>query len=85
VQKFSEQLVDQRLVHFVSTDAHGVKSRRPVLRPAFERLVERAGLEFAEAVCCHNPAQVATGREVVAAPTLRKARSGGWLSWCKAG
>jgi protein-tyrosine phosphatase len=85
VQKFSEQLVDQRLVHFVSTDAHGVKSRRPVLRPAFDRLVERAGAEFAEAVCCHNPAQVAAGREVIAAPPVQKARASGWLSWCKAG
>jgi protein-tyrosine phosphatase len=86
VQKFSEQLIEQRLVHFVSTDAHGPKSRRPVLRPAYERLVERAGVELADAVCCSNPAQVAAGRAVTPALPLEKPRSAGrWLSWCKAG
>jgi protein-tyrosine phosphatase len=86
IQKFCDQLVEQRLVHFVSTDAHGVKSRRPVLRPAFDRLIDIAGEEFADAVCCHNPAQVVAGRDIVPPRRGQKARTGGgWFSWCKAG
>jgi protein-tyrosine phosphatase len=86
VQKFSDELVEQRLVHFVSTDAHGPKSRRPVMRPAFERLARLAGAELAEMVCCYNPAQVAAGLEVSLRMSAPKARAaGGWLSWRKAG
>jgi protein-tyrosine phosphatase len=86
VQTFCDQLVEQRLVHFVSTDAHSAKTRRPVLRPAFDRLVRRAGCDFAEAVCCSNPAQVAAGLTVNARAQVSAPRAkAGWLTWRKAG
>jgi protein-tyrosine phosphatase len=86
IQKFCDQLIEQQLVHFVSTDAHGPKTRRPTLRPAFDRLLRRAGSDFAEAVCCYNPAQVAAGLEVSArVRTATSCAKAGWLSWRKAG
>jgi protein-tyrosine phosphatase len=86
VQKFCDQLIEQQLVHFVSTDAHSPKTRRPVLRPAFDRLVRRVGSDFAEAVCCHHPAQVAAGQEVkLRAPVTTLRAKTGWLPWRKAG
>ena len=85
-RKLSESLLDQRCVHFVSTDAHGVKTRRPLMRQAFDRVAELAGSELAIAVCCRNPAAVADGRAVPALPAMSNARSfGGWFSRRKAG
>jgi protein-tyrosine phosphatase len=91
-QKFSEWLIEQGLVHFISTDAHGPKSRRPLMRHAFNRVVELGGWETAIAVCCKNPAAVAAGQSVnarqnVAAPTRPRpaSRLGTWLGrWSKA-
>ena len=39
-QQFSEWLLAEGMVHFVATDAHGPRSRRPLMRRAFERVVE---------------------------------------------
>jgi protein-tyrosine phosphatase len=64
IQKLSENLLTGGLVHFVATDAHGVKSRRPLLRRAFERVAELVNWETACDLCCHYPALVAQGGEV---------------------
>src|SRR3989304_8145549 len=40
IKKFTGWMVEQGLVHLIATDAHGIKSRRPVLSHAFDRLTE---------------------------------------------
>jgi protein-tyrosine phosphatase len=65
-QRFCEWLLAEGLVHFVATDAHGPRSRRPLMRRAFERVVELAGEPTAIAVCKENPGRVATGQHVSA-------------------
>jgi protein-tyrosine phosphatase len=75
-RKLSERLVEEGLVHFVSSDAHGARARRPMLRGAFDRVAELAGPETALDLCCRNPAAVASGRDVTAA--RRPANSRGW-------
>jgi len=62
--ELAEWLVRRRLIHFVSSDAHGVDRRLPVLREAFKRVVELADREFAVAVCSTNPAAVARGENI---------------------
>jgi protein-tyrosine phosphatase len=85
-QALSEWLIDQKLVHFVSTDAHGAKSRRPLLRKAFDRIVELAGPETALDLCARNPSAVAAGQRVIAPrPAAKSLRSSGWLGRKKAG
>ncbi len=64
VQKFAESLVSQGLVHFVATDAHGTKTRPPILRRAFRRVTKLAGENAATDLCCRNPRAVATGGAV---------------------
>jgi protein-tyrosine phosphatase len=64
VQRFAESLVQQGLVHFLATDAHGTKARPPVMRPAFERVADLAGRETALDLCCRHPAAVAAGGSV---------------------
>ncbi len=80
VQRFSEYLLKQGLVHFVATDAHGTGKRRPVLRGAFDRVTELVGREAALALFCRNPAALVAGGAVASEvpKSARFARSG-WL------
>jgi protein-tyrosine phosphatase len=86
VRSFAEWLVVQGFAHFIATDGHGAKSRRPLMKRAFERVAEIAGDRVATKLCSGNPRRVVAG-EVVAqgrrAP--RRAAWGGWLRWGKAG
>ncbi len=66
IQKFAESLVAQGLVHFVSTDAHGTRSRPPILGRAYQRVVKLVGENAATDLCCRNPRAVATGGTVSA-------------------
>lgn len=86
VQRLGQWLLQQRLVHFVATDAHGAKSRRPLLRRAFRFIARLVGVSTAVDLCCRNPAEVAAGKLPAAGrsrPTLPA--STGWLRWKKAG
>lgn len=64
IEKFAESLVSQGLVHFVSTDAHGTKSRPPLIGKAFRRVAKLAGEGTAVDLCCVNPLAVANGHTV---------------------
>lgn len=75
-QRMAEWMLSENLVHFVATDAHGIRSRRPRMKRAFERIWELAGKSIATQLCATNPAAVATGQPV--APFVRSKESGGW-------
>jgi protein-tyrosine phosphatase len=63
-QQMSEWLLEQGLVHFLATDAHGHNARRPLMKHAFERAKQILGEELAVDLCCRNPAAVAAGEDV---------------------
>jgi protein-tyrosine phosphatase len=63
-QKLSEWLLHEGLAHFVATDAHGPRSRRPIIRRACERVAELAGAAAADELCRENPAAVCAGQAV---------------------
>ncbi len=84
-QSVAERLATDGLVHFVSTDAHGLKSRRPQLGAAHQRMAELVGPVLADQCCRHNPASVAAGQPVVAGRMAVKPVRGGWFGWKKAG
>jgi len=79
IRKFAHWMVGQGLVHFVATDAHGLRSRRPQLSRAFECVAELAGWQTAVALCCDNPAAVAEGRHVAAESAVPQ--RAGWSGW----
>jgi protein-tyrosine phosphatase len=79
VQQFAEHLLSEGLVHFVATDAHGTKSRRPLLRAAFDRVAQLTDRATALDLCSHNPARVVSGLEV--AGGRRSVSRGWWRSW----
>jgi protein-tyrosine phosphatase len=85
VQGFAQSLLQQGLIHFIATDAHGVNSRPPSLRPTFEYVARSVGYQKAVELCYHNPALVAAGKTVC--PSRKTVRSGlgGWFRQRKAG
>ncbi|WP_164104641.1 tyrosine-protein phosphatase [Candidatus Laterigemmans baculatus] len=78
-QRFSEMMVQNGWVHFLATDAHSPRSRRPRIVDAKRRVVELAGVAYAEAVCVENPAAIAAGRSCPELPMVR--RGGFWSRW----
>jgi protein-tyrosine phosphatase len=78
VQAFAEQLLDDGLVHFVSTDAHGPRVRPPLMRAAFRRVCELAGRAAAVDLCCRHGAVVASGGQVTARYMRRRSIFGWW-------
>jgi protein-tyrosine phosphatase len=79
VQKLASWLVEQRLVHFIASDAHATKTRPPQLSPAFARVAELAGEKTAIELCCRNPKSVAAGATVL--PARQKTARTGWTNW----
>lgn len=86
-RELAEWMITRGLVHFIATDAHGPKSRRPLMRRAYDRVAELAGQEAADQLCRHNPAQVAQGGNVQVEVTSsrRMMAMPRWLQWRKAG
>ncbi len=84
VKEFSEWLVLEGLVHFVATDAHGFRSRRPLLGSAFDRVVDLTDYATAEALCCEHPARVVNGRDVARGRRRQARRMAQWFRGRKA-
>jgi protein-tyrosine phosphatase len=79
VMRFSEFLIEQGLVHFISTDAHGTKARPPLLNAAFQRITELVGRQTAVNLCCRHPATVANGGTV--SPGCQRSEKSTWTEW----
>ena len=63
-QKIAELCVEERLVHFIASDAHDTKNRPFGMRGAYDTIIEMADKELANLVCCENPARVFEGDDV---------------------
>jgi len=88
VEKLAVRLVERGQIHFVATDAHGAKMRRPQMREAFRKAVDLAGYKVACELFHDHPAavlddQVIPCRTREAAP--KRWGLGRWFSWSKAG
>jgi protein-tyrosine phosphatase len=78
-QQMAEWMIEQGFVHFVSTDSHGLRTRRPLMGQGFDRLCELADERTARDLCSRFPACVATGRSVPAGRrTVLGRRWNGW-------
>ncbi|HEY6564942.1 MAG TPA: CpsB/CapC family capsule biosynthesis tyrosine phosphatase, partial [Pirellulaceae bacterium] len=60
----AEWMLHQGLAHFLATDAHGPKTRRPRMSPAFQRATELVGARYAFELCCQHPASVSMGESI---------------------
>lgn len=69
-QELAEWALRRGLVHFVSTDAHGARSRRPLLKGCYHRVAELTDGETAHDLFSKNPWRVSCGQAV---PSGRRA------------
>lgn len=84
-QALAEQMCRRGWVHFVATDAHGPKSRRPRMRDAYARSCELAGKQAADLWCREFPRLVAEGKPTPAGVVaVSTPRGRGWGLWRKA-
>lgn len=68
-QKIAEYAVENRLIHFIASDAHDTKKRPFGMRAAHDAIVQLADERLATLVCCENPARVFAGDGVdIASP-----------------
>jgi protein-tyrosine phosphatase len=70
VRALSETMVRRRMIHFVSSDAHDLRYRPPVMSRARERIAAIAGDEEAVRLTLENPRAVIEGREIEPADPL---------------
>jgi protein-tyrosine phosphatase len=66
--------IAQGLVHFVSSDAHNLKSRPLLLSPAFEFVRSQFGKEAAQALLVDNPLAAFEGRQLPYVPEVADER-----------
>lgn len=84
----AEWMLAEGLIHFLATDAHGPRSRRPLMRRAFEHVALLSDWDTAYEICCAQPADVAAGRPVAGGRRPRRAKRRtltDWFTWRKAG
>lgn len=87
IQRFAEHLVVEGLAHFIATDAHGQRARRPLLRRAMDYVSSLTDEATARCLCSENPAAVVLGREIAVRhqpprSTLRSLST--WFQWRRA-
>ena len=75
-RKMSEWLLENSLAHFIASDAHGTRRRKPLMRRSYDRACELVGQRYAEAICCQNPLAVVKGQPI---PALPKVARRGWV------
>jgi protein-tyrosine phosphatase len=68
-QRVSHQLLANRWVHFLATDAHNLESRPPRMREARDVVAKKYGSSYAELLSLHNPLAVFEGRILPEQPT----------------
>ena len=61
-ERMAHKLLADRWVHFLSTDAHNLTSRPPLMRAASELVAHKYGAAYAYRLCTENPLAVFEGR-----------------------
>jgi protein-tyrosine phosphatase len=61
-QKLCEAMLKKNMVHFIASDAHGLRSRPPILSEALRAAAKIVGLDAAKKLVDANPCAVLTNR-----------------------
>jgi Capsular polysaccharide biosynthesis protein len=61
-EKMAHELLANRWVHFLATDAHNTSSRPPLMREAFEAVAKQYGPDYAHLLCNSNPLAAFMGK-----------------------
>jgi protein-tyrosine phosphatase len=71
-QRIARQLLEQRWVHVIATDAHNVVSRLPVMSNAYDFISGEYGKNEAERLCVENPRAIFYGEALADQPAPEK-------------
>ncbi|MEO8737614.1 MAG: CpsB/CapC family capsule biosynthesis tyrosine phosphatase [Edaphobacter sp.] len=63
-EKIAHELLANRWVHFLATDAHNTTSRPPHMLEAFEVVAKKYGLDYAHLLCMSNPLAAFMGKSM---------------------
>lgn len=63
-KNFTRRLLNQRLVHFVASDAHDEDSRGPQLKKCADYICKRYGEEYAATLLYENPSRMIAGEDI---------------------
>ncbi|MBB5338332.1 tyrosine-protein phosphatase [Tunturiibacter gelidiferens] len=61
-ERMAHELLENRWVNFLATDAHNTTSRAPKMREAFELVAKKYGPDYAHLLCVSNPLAVFLGK-----------------------
>jgi protein-tyrosine phosphatase len=61
-ERMAHELLANRWVHFLATDAHNTTSRPPKMQKAFELVAKKYGPEYARLLCISNPLAAFMGK-----------------------
>jgi protein-tyrosine phosphatase len=67
-ERAAHELLANRWVHFLATDAHNTSSRPPRMREAMEVVAKKYGQEYAHLLCVSNPLAAFTGKPLPPQP-----------------
>jgi protein-tyrosine phosphatase len=62
VRKVAETLIEERLIHFIASDAHSPNGRPPILSSAVEAAAKIVGAEEAQRMVTEYPQEILAGR-----------------------
>src|ERR1700722_15689359 len=63
-ERMAHDLLSDRWVHFLATDAHNTTSRPPKMKQAYDLVAEKYGPDYAHLLCTSNPLADFMGRPV---------------------
>ncbi len=69
-QEMALRFLQTGVAQIVASDAHSVRTRSPLLTPAFKEIERLWGQKFAVTVFCQNPWRVVKGRPIMEAAPL---------------
>jgi len=76
MRRAAEELIERRLVHFIASDAHTTRRRRPGLSRAKKRIAALAGEEMAQILVAENPRLLLSGEPVRVFEPVKPKRRG---------
>lgn len=63
IKHYCHKLLKSHMVHFVATDAHDEKMRKPDLRACYQKVRRKYGRDYAELLFIRNPQRMLAGEE----------------------
>ena len=65
IKRYCHKLLKAHLVHFVATDVHNLKDRKPELQSCYQKLRKKYGQEYAEVLLIRNGRTVLSGKDSI--------------------